>query len=135
MDHEVLWHGHRQRRMKVQHPHGLKVLPVLPNPVQAETWVSDCIDSQLNQNLQNCVVYIDPTTKRLPNSSKAFSGNSSPLNTYTSASDRHKPSVEESLNALTSEMVSSLQLHTTSIKPPYTIRSVTNKSSSRNSVS
>ncbi|XP_055321434.1 phosphatidylinositol 4-phosphate 5-kinase type-1 alpha-like isoform X20 [Sitodiplosis mosellana] len=34
----------------------------------------------------------------------AFSGNSSPLNTYTSASDRHKPSVEESLNALTSEM-------------------------------
>ncbi|XP_037043544.1 phosphatidylinositol 4-phosphate 5-kinase type-1 alpha isoform X12 [Bradysia coprophila] len=32
----------------------------------------------------------------------AFSGNSSPLN--TSASDRHKPTVEEALNSLTSEM-------------------------------
>ncbi|XP_055321451.1 phosphatidylinositol 4-phosphate 5-kinase type-1 alpha-like isoform X28 [Sitodiplosis mosellana] len=37
-------------------------------------------------------------------SSSGDMGNSSPLNTYTSASDRHKPSVEESLNALTSEM-------------------------------
>lgn len=38
----------------------------------------------------------------------AFSGNSSPLN--TSASDRHKPTVEEALNSLTSEMVSSTKV-------------------------
>ncbi|XP_055321438.1 phosphatidylinositol 4-phosphate 5-kinase type-1 alpha-like isoform X22 [Sitodiplosis mosellana] len=44
----------------------------------------------------------------------AFSGNSSPLNTYTSASDRHKPSVEESLNALTSEMISTIATATNS---------------------
>lgn len=37
--------------------------------------------------------------------SKFILGNSSPLS--TAASDRHKPSVEEQLNSLTSEMVSS----------------------------
>ncbi|XP_031633381.1 phosphatidylinositol 4-phosphate 5-kinase type-1 alpha isoform X13 [Contarinia nasturtii] len=47
----------------------------------------------------------------------AFSGNSSPLNTYTSASDRHKPSVEESLNALTSEMKISTIATATNSKP------------------
>lgn len=39
----------------------------------------------------------------------AFSGSSSPLN--MSASDRHKPTVEEALNSLTSEMVSNILLH------------------------
>ncbi|XP_055321416.1 phosphatidylinositol 4-phosphate 5-kinase type-1 beta-like isoform X5 [Sitodiplosis mosellana] len=47
-------------------------------------------------------------------SSSGDMGNSSPLNTYTSASDRHKPSVEESLNALTSEMISTIATATNS---------------------
>lgn len=44
---------------------------------------------------------------------KVFSANSSPLN--TSASDRHKPSVEEALNSLTSEMVSKTSVKTVTL--------------------
>lgn len=135
MDRVVHWHGHRLHQMKVQHRHGQKERQVLPNLVRAVIWVRHY---RLNhvRNRFNCeLCRIDSTTKRLLNSSKAFSGNSSPLNTYTSASDRHKPSVEESLNALTSEMVSSPQNNTSSIKPSYAKRSITNRcSDSRNSV-
>lgn len=94
--------GRRPPPSRARRPRSRKARPATPSPVPAVKWVPYKHTSTLCALLTVRSLYLSLLVVA------AFSGNSSPLN--TSASDRHKPTVEEALNSLTSEMVSSTRI-------------------------